>query len=137
MYLSGASPPGPLFWLAEPAQASKTLVMTPHVMEQPYLALHRAGLEVAGRAIVQSYYLPHSELMHTRESLTKELQQKLAGADLLATSRSLRELGLRDGLTREIVEPTDGGDGTYQWDDVRLRRVRKFGSTIVWEVVRQ
>jgi hypothetical protein len=62
---------------------------------------------------------------------------ELAGADLLATSGSLRELGLRDGLTREIVEPTDGGDGTYQWDDVRLRRVRKFGSTIVWEVVRE
>lgn len=118
------------------AQQSKTVVLTPHVLEQPYLGLHRAGLESSGRVVVQSYYLPRSELVHTRASLVAELKQKLSTASYVATSTSLRELGLRDVITRELVQPAPEPDGTFRWEGVHLRLVRQFGSNTVWEVLR-
>ena len=124
-----------LAWINANSTAIAPVVLTPHVLESPYLAKHRKDLESSGRIIVQSYYLPRSILVHTRASLTTDLLKKLSGARFVATNSSLRELGLQDGLVREVIEPVLNIDGTYNWQGVQLRLIQQFGSNRVWEII--
>lgn len=125
-----------LEWIRENSNNGKAVLLTPHVLEQPYLLLHRRQLEAENRITVQSYYLPSSELVHTKETLTAGLVEKLTTVGYVATTTDLRELGLRDGLVREVVQPTQERDGSYSWNGVHLRLLQRFGHNIIWEVIR-
>lgn len=125
-----------LSWINANSTTGGPVLLTPHVLESPYLVLHRKELEQSGRIAVQSYYLPSSELVHTRASLAGELQRKLLGVRFVVTSKGLRELGLRDGVIRELIEPVREIDGTHSWNGVRLRLVQQFGGNLLWEVIR-
>ena len=114
--------------------SSSTVLFTPHILEQPYLSMHRGDLQRSGRIIVQQYYLSNV-LVHSRASLTSELLQKLKSTRYVATSMGLRELGLRDALVRELVQPVQDSDGTYVWQGIRLRLLQRFGSNLLWEVI--
>ena len=126
-----------LKWAENNLGTDQQLLVTPHAMEQAYLAMERGALEKSGRVVVQSYFLPHSQLVHTRSSLESELLQKLSVAQFVATSGSLRELGLRDGLTRELLQPTCAPDAraACEWKSVRLQKIEQFGTTTLWKVL--
>jgi len=123
-----------LDWIAANLTSSGIVLFTPHVLEQPYLSMHRGDLERSGRIIAQQYYRS-SQLVHSRASLTSELVQKLKSTRYVATSMSLRELGLRDTLVRELVRPAQESDGTYVWQGIRLQLLQRFGSNLLWEVI--
>jgi hypothetical protein len=110
------------------------VLITPHALEQPYFSMHRGELEGSGRIIAQQYYAS-SQLVHSRASLTSELVQKLKSTRYVATSMSLRELGLRDALVRELIRPVQESDGTYVWEGIRLRLLQRFGSNLLWEII--
>jgi hypothetical protein len=123
---------GLLTWAERNATPTAPLVLTPHVVESPYLALHRAALEQSGRLIVQSYFLPNSPLVHKRPTLQAELTEKLSRAGYVAASTGTRELGLQDGLVRELVQPDSAG----VWNGVRLSRVEDWGNIRLYRVER-
>jgi hypothetical protein len=123
-----------LDWIKANSTSSSTVLITPHVLEQPYFSMRRGDLQRSGRIIAQQYYAS-SALVHSRASLTSELVQKLKSTRYVATSMSLRELGLRDDLVRELVRPVQVSDGTYVWQGIRLRLLQRFGSDLLWEVM--
>jgi len=129
-----------LAWIRSMPTSSSgdSVLFTAHASGSPYFTLHRTELEQTGRIVVQSSYLPNSVLMHTSLSLISELEQKMSNANVrfVVTSTSQHELGLRDGLTREVVEPMQASDGKYMWHGIKFRLVQRFGSTLLWEVVR-
>src|SRR6266480_2461819 len=61
-----------LDWIENNLSSGSTVLVTPHVREQPYLSLYREDLVRSGRIVVQQYY-ETSDLVHTRASLTSEL----------------------------------------------------------------
>jgi hypothetical protein len=124
-----------LTWAETNTSPSSPLVLTPHVVESPYLALHRGPLEHSGRLLVQSYFLPNSPLVHKRPTLEAELTAKLQRAGYVAASRGTRELGLQDGLVRELVQPTGTGDALV-WNGVRLSHVADYGNIVLYKVQR-
>jgi hypothetical protein len=124
-----------LTWAETNTSAAAPLVLTPHVVESPYLAQHRAPLERSGRLVVQSYFTGVDLLVHTRPSLVDALTQKLQRAGYVAASTSTRELGLQDGLARELVQPTGTGDA-LAWNGVPLARVANFGNIVLYRVAR-
>lgn len=124
-----------LTWAETNSSAASPLVLTPHVVESPYLALHRAPLERSGRLIVQSYFTGVDLLVHTRPSLVDALTQKLQRAGYVAASAGTRELGLQDGLVRELVQPTGSGDA-LTWNGLRLAHVENFGNIVLYRVQR-
>jgi hypothetical protein len=121
-----------LTWAEANATPAAPLVLTPHVVESPYLALHRRALEQSGRLIVQSYFLPNSPLVHKRPTLEAELTEKLRRAGYVAASTGTRELGLQDGLVRELVQPS----ATGEWHGVRLAPVTDWGNIRLYRVER-
>ena len=123
-----------LHWIEANLSSSTTLLITPHVREQPYLSMHLGDLQRSGRIASQGYYVSE-HFVHSRASLTSELVQKLKSTRYVATSTSLRELGLHDALTRELVQPVRESDGTYVWQGIRLRLLQQFGSNLLWEVI--
>jgi hypothetical protein len=126
-----------LAWVAHDLPPGDRVLLTPHVLEQPYLDMHRDELERAGKLIVQSYYLPKSDIVvYSKPALTRLLSEELAQVQYVVTSTSSRELGLRDGLTRELINPAPDAEGVCVWNGIRLRRVQRFGSNLVWAVVR-
>ena len=125
---------GDLLALDGKFQGVRLKIGTPHVSEQPYLSMNREDLRRSGRMVVQHYY-ETSDLVHSRASLTSELIQKLKSTRYVVTSTSLRELGLRDAIVRELVRPVKESDGTYVWQGIRLRLLRRFGSNLLWEVI--
>jgi hypothetical protein len=123
-------------WIENDVAPGERVLLTPHTLEQPYLDMHRAGLERAGKLIVQSYYLPGSDIVvYTKSALIGQLLKKLSEAHYVVTSTSSRELGLQDGLTRELITPIPGTHGNYVWNGVTLRLEQRFGSNVVWSVV--
>ena len=122
-----------LDWIDANLTGGSTLLLTPHAREQPYLVFH-GDPRRTGRIVAQSYFETRDRV-YTRESLTHELTQKLKSAHYLATSTSLREIGLRDDMVRELVAPVKEPDGTYLWQGIRLRFVQRFGSNLLWEVL--
>lgn len=125
---------GFLRWSAANATRAAPVVLTPHAEDSPYFALHREGPESEGRIIVQSYMTPTPGIVHSRASLTSELRAKLSTAGWLVTNLGPRELGLRDALVREIVQPT-GTNLVKEWQGVRLQHVRDWGSLRLWKVM--
>ncbi|MEZ5512870.1 MAG: glycosyltransferase family 39 protein [Steroidobacteraceae bacterium] len=113
------------------------VLISPHALEYPYLRLKRIELEKAGTVIAQSYYLPNSQLVHTSESLRRELVEKMQNSDFVVTSMAMRELGLRDGLSRELVNPvcTDRTP-VCLWEGIILRPIERAGTLTLWQVER-
>lgn len=127
-----------LAWVAHDLPPGERVLLTPHVLEQPYLDMHRDEPERAGKLIVQSYYLPKSDIVvYSKPALTRLLSEELAQVQYVVTSTSSRELGLRDGLTRELITPVPEAEGVCVWNGIRLRRMQRFGSNQVWAVVRR
>jgi hypothetical protein len=124
-----------LRWIRVNVRPSDPVLLTPHVLEQPYLSMHLNDLERTNQVIVQSYYLPKSQLVHTHASLTDQLVTNISRACYVVTSTSARELGLRDGLYRELVDPAHVMDDVYTWHGISLRLLRRFGSNLVWGVM--
>lgn len=124
-----------LDWTATHATPTRPVLVTPHTIESPYLALRRAPLQDAGKLVVQSYYLPKSQLVHTRVSLEQALADGAERAGWIATSAGLRQLGLRDALERELVRPDSTPSG-FVWHGVRLAPVAAWGDVRLWRVVR-
>jgi len=102
-----------LDWIEANVTSSSTVLFTPHVREQPYLSLYRGDLQRSGRIVSQGYF-DTRDRVHSRASLTSELVQKLKSTRYVATSMSLRELGLRDALVRELVQPAQDSDAQPQ-----------------------
>ncbi|PYX56890.1 MAG: hypothetical protein DMG76_13500, partial [Acidobacteria bacterium] len=123
-----------LDWIEANLTSSSTVLFTPHVREQPYLSLYRGDLQRTGRIVSQQYFETRNRV-HSQASLTSELVQKLKSTNYVVTSMSLRELGLRDALVRELVQPVQDSDGTYVWQGIRLRLLQRFGSNLLWEVI--
>jgi 4-amino-4-deoxy-L-arabinose transferase-like glycosyltransferase len=124
-----------LTWIRSNSSPSDPVLLTAHVLEQPYLALHLPELKRAGSVIAVSYFLPNGDLVHTRASLTDQLVTDISHACYVVTSTSTRELGLRDGLYRELVDPAHTEDDVYVWHGTSLRLLRRFGSNLVWGVM--
>ena len=122
-------------WIDSLPSSGGAVLLTPHVLEQPYLAMHLQDLKRAHRIIAQSYY-SSSEDTYSSNSLVSKLQQDLLLSRYLVTSASFRELGLRDGLFKELIEPKKSGSGRYIWEGANLRFVGKWGSNLAWEVVK-
>jgi hypothetical protein len=125
-----------LSWVEQSVPPNERILVTAHALEHAYLSMRGEQYERDGRLITQSYFLPHGILVHTHASLQAELVAKLRDAQFLATSTSQRELGLRDGLTREIVTPVCNGAqrDTCQWQGFQLTRLHRFGDIVVWRV---
>ncbi len=123
-----------LTWADRNATRETPLVVTPYIQSSYYLLKGRPLID-AGRVIVQSYYLPNSQFVHTRASLADVLAQEIAGARWVATSTGTRQLGLRDGMASELVAPTRLGS-TYQWHGIQLAPVANWGDIQLWRVER-
>src|SRR5437762_1122642 len=65
-----------LDWIEANSTGSSTVLITPHVREQPYLLMHLGDLQRSGRVTSQGYYVSE-HLVHSQASLTSELVQKL------------------------------------------------------------
>jgi hypothetical protein len=124
-----------LTWIRSNAAPSDPVLLTPHVLEQPYLAMHRAELFRGGSVIAQSYFEPGGVLVRTRASLTDQLVTDLSRVCYVVTTTSMRELGLRDGVYRELVDPLHVKDDVYAWHSISLRLLRHFGTDLVWGVM--
>lgn len=124
-----------LTWIRSDVGPSDPVLLTSHVLEQPYLAMHLPELERAGSVIAQSYFLPNGDLVRTRASLTEQLLTNISRACYVVTTTSTRELGLQDGLYRELVDPAHIKDDMYVWHGTSLRLIRRFGSNLVWSVM--
>jgi 4-amino-4-deoxy-L-arabinose transferase-like glycosyltransferase len=125
-----------LAWIRINADPSGPVLLTPHVLEQPYLVMHLPELIRAGGVIAESYFVPPSgDLVHSHASLTQQLLTTIPRACYVVTSTSPRELGLRDGLYRELVDPVRVVDHRYIWNGISLRLHRRFGSNLVWGVL--
>jgi len=106
-----------LTWIR--SDSSGPMLLTPHVIHgQPYLIMHLGELRRSGQVIAQSIYLPKSELLLTHESLNEQLLTNVSRACYLVTSAGLGELGLRDGLYPELVEPVHVTDDVYAWHGI-------------------
>jgi len=125
-----------LTWIRSDAGSSGPVLLTPHVIQgQPYLIMHLGELRRSGQVIAQSIYLPKSELLLTHESLNEQLLTNVSRACYLVTSAGLGELGLRDGLYPELVEPVHVTDDVYAWHGIKLRLLRRLGRNFVWGVI--
>jgi len=124
-----------LTWLRSDAGSSEPVLLTPHVVQQPYLTMHLAELKRSGRVIAQSYYLPEGGFVFTHASLTEQLATNIARACYVVTNASEGALGLRDGLYTELVEPVHVMDDVYVWHGIKLRLLRRFESNLVWVVM--
>jgi hypothetical protein len=125
-----------LTWIRSSAGPSDPVLLTPHVVQQEYLALHLPDLERAGTVITQSTFgPPRGQLTETHAMLTGQLLVDLSRSCYLVTSTSTRELGLHDGLYRELVDPAHANDDVYVWHGISLRLLRRFGSNLVWNVM--
>lgn len=123
-----------LTWIHSNVGPSDPVLLTPHVLEQAYLSVHRRELERAGGVVTQSTFRPDGVLTLTHASLTEQLQTKLSGVCYVVTTTSTRELGLHDGLYRELVDPVRIKDDVYEWHGISLRLLTRFGSNLVWGV---
>jgi Dolichyl-phosphate-mannose-protein mannosyltransferase len=125
-----------LMWIRSDAGPSNPVLLTPHVIQgQAYLSMHLGELKRGGQVIAQSMYLPNSELVLTHESLTNQLLTNISRACYVVTSTSPGELGLRDGLYPELVEPAHVMDDVYVWHRIKLRLLKRLGSNLVWGVM--
>ena len=121
-----------LAWANEHATRARPLVVSPFV-QSPYYALENEQLTRTGRVVNQSYYLPGSQLVHTRASLTDALTTRIRSAGWVATGTGNRQLGLRDALERELVRPERVGDH-YEWRGIVLTPVATWGDIRLWRV---
>jgi 4-amino-4-deoxy-L-arabinose transferase-like glycosyltransferase len=125
-----------LTWIRLNVGSSDPVLFTPHAVEQPYLAMHIAELGRAGSVIAQSYFVPPSgDLVYSHAALTDQLMTNISRACYVVTSTSTRELGLRDGLYRELIDPVRVKDDVYVWHGISLRLLSRFGSNLVWGVM--
>jgi hypothetical protein len=125
-----------LTWISLELGPSNTVLLTPHVTQgQAYLAMHLSKSIRSGRVIAKSMYLPNGGLVLDHESLTDELLTSIPRACYVVTSTSRSELGLRDGLYTELVEPVHVMDDVYVWHGIKLRLLRRVGSNLVWGVM--
>jgi Dolichyl-phosphate-mannose-protein mannosyltransferase len=125
-----------LTWIRSNADSSHPVLLTPHVLEHPYLNVHLFELRQAGEVIAQSYFVPPGDLVNSHAGLTAQLTTNLSRACYVVTSASTRELGLRDGVYRELVDPVRVKDDFYVWHGISLRLLRRFGTNLVWGVIR-
>lgn len=123
-----------LTWIRSNVSPSDPVLLTPHVLEQAYVAVHRTELQRAGSVITQSSFLPGGQLTLTHALLTEQLLTNLSRVCYVVTTTSPRELGLHDGLYRELVDPVHVRDDLYAWHSISLRLLRRFGSNLVWGV---
>ncbi len=123
-----------LAWATLHTTRERPLVVTPHVQSaSAYYALKSEPLIQEQRVINQQYYLPNSQYVHTRASLTDALAQRIAAAGWVATTTATRQLGLRDGLQGELVVPARVG-ATYAWYGIALTPVARWGDIRLWRV---
>ena len=123
-----------LRFVRDSATRATPVTVTPHVQGSPYLSMHTPPLLESGALVVQQYYIPGGQLVHTGGSLTAELREKVLRTTWLVTNDGPRELGLRDGLTREVVVPSCVG-GVYTWEGTTLRPERRWNSLRLWRVL--
>jgi len=98
--------------------------------------MHLAESERAGQVIAQSYFMPpNGDLVYSHAALTDQLMTNISRACYVVTSTSTRELGLRDGVYRELIDPVRAKDDVYVWHAISLRLLRRFGSNLVWGVM--
>jgi 4-amino-4-deoxy-L-arabinose transferase-like glycosyltransferase len=121
-------------WIGANVGPSDPVLLTPHVLDQAYLTVHRPELERAGSVVSQSSFMPDGKLTLTRAMLIEQLRTNLSRVCYLVTTTSTRELGLHDGLYRELVDPVHVKDDVYAWHSISLRLLRRFGSNLVWGV---
>jgi 4-amino-4-deoxy-L-arabinose transferase-like glycosyltransferase len=125
-----------LTWIRLNVGSSDPVLLTPHAREQPYLDMHLTELERAGRVIAQSYFMPpNGDLVYSHAALTDQLIMNISRSCYVVTSTSTRELGLRDGVYRELIDPVRVRDDVYVWHGISLRLLRRFGSNLVWGVM--
>ena len=122
-------------WIRLDAGPSSPVLLTPHVTQQLYLAMHQGELTRSGRVTAQSYYVPKGGFVLTHASLTDQLLTNIPRACYVVTSASPGALGLRDGLYTELVEPVHVTDDVYVWHGIKLRLLRRFGTNLVWVVI--
>jgi 4-amino-4-deoxy-L-arabinose transferase-like glycosyltransferase len=125
---------GLVAWLGAHATVDRPVLLTPHAVLEPYLAIHAVVLAAQGRVIMQSHYTPPGNLVYSRSALTAQLARRLRSVGYVVTSSSRREIGLQDGLAAEIVNPRLDGDA-YAWESFRMRPIGRFGTDTVWELV--
>lgn len=126
-----------LRWVDSLAAPNLPVLLTPHTLEQPYLAINARAAERQGKLSSQSYYLPHSQLVHTRASLLEDLKGKMSRVPYVVTSDSRREIGLRDGSTREVVAPAcPASDHGCIWEGFEMTLAHRFGNNLVWRIVK-
>lgn len=124
-----------LRWLNENLKEGESALITSHPLQAPYF-VHVGELKRQGRVATQGVYIENSTLVHTRESLSAELEVKLHKASFVATSGDSRQIGLRDGLSEEVLRPLcDTPKEPCTWRGVDLEHVRNFGSIRLWRVL--
>jgi len=123
-----------LTWIRSDVGPSDPVLLTPHVIQQAYLAAHLPELERAGSVIAPSYFRPGGKLTQTHAMLTEHLLADFSRSCYVVTNMSIRELGLHDGLYRELVDPVHVIDDLYVWHGISLRLARHFGSNLVWDI---
>lgn len=125
---------GLIGWIQSLKDDTGCLVLTPHVLEQPYLDAHLHELEQKHKILAQSYYRRRSELVFSRPALVSELHRDISTCQYVVTSTSFRELGLQDGVFRELVRPAESNDGAYVWEGIHLQFEHRYGSNVVWDI---
>ena len=125
-----------LTWIRSDVGPSSPVLLTPHVSGQVYLMMHLGKLTEDGRVRSQNIYLPKSDgFVFTHASLNEQLLTKISRVCYVVTSASPDEIGLRDGLYRELVQPVHVAEDVYVWHGIKLRLLRRFGNNLVWGVV--
>lgn len=124
---------GLITWMDHLPSGSGCVVLTPHVLEQPYLDAHLPELERSHGIIAQSYYRD-SEFVFSGDSLIHQLRRDLSKCQYVITSASLRRLGLKDGLYGELIRPKIVSGGDYAWSNFDLRFEHRYGSNLVWRI---